>query len=166
MQGISESVARRLNHYNVKIAHKPHSALRANLVHVKDPIPTLQRRKVIYQIQCSGCDKAYTGQAGCLLGTRLKEHRGSVKRHDRNSCLALHCMDTGYTFNWQDTRILGYANSQRTREAIGRTQRKSVYAIRPMLQANASTTLINIPPLSPTLSTSLNNLPPPPLHRH
>ncbi len=44
IQGISESVARRLNPYNVKIAHKPHSALRSNLVHVKDPIPTLQRR--------------------------------------------------------------------------------------------------------------------------
>ncbi len=34
IQGISESVARRLNPYNVKIAHKPHSALRSNLIHV------------------------------------------------------------------------------------------------------------------------------------
>ncbi len=73
MQGISESVARRLNPYNVKIALKPHSALRSNLVHVKDPVPTLQRRKVIYQIPCSGCDKTNTGQTGRLFGTRLKE---------------------------------------------------------------------------------------------
>ncbi len=27
-------------------------------------------------------------------------------------------MDTGHTFNWQDTRILGSANFQRVREAI------------------------------------------------
>ncbi len=27
-------------------------------------------------------------------------------------------MDTGHTFNWQDTRILGPANFQRAREAI------------------------------------------------
>ncbi len=38
--------------------------------------------------------------------------------HDTNSCLALYCMDTGHTFNWQDTRILGSANSQKAREAI------------------------------------------------
>ncbi len=118
IQGISESAARRLNPYNVKNAQKPHSALRSNLVHVKDPVPTLQRRKFIYQIPCSGCDKTYTGQTGHLLGTRLKEHRGSVRWHDTNSCLALHCMNTGHTFNWQDTRILGSANSQRVREAI------------------------------------------------
>ncbi len=47
IQGISESVARRLNPYNVRIAHKPLSALRSNLVLVKDPVPTLQRRKVM-----------------------------------------------------------------------------------------------------------------------
>ncbi len=69
IQGISESVARRLNPYNVKIALMPHSALRSNLVHVKDPAPTLQWRKVICQIPCSGCDKTYTGQT---------ERRGSV----------------------------------------------------------------------------------------
>ncbi len=68
-------------------------------------------------IPWSGCDKTYTGQTG-HLGTRLKEHHGSVRRHDTNSCLALHCMDTGHTFNWQYTRILGSANSQRVREAI------------------------------------------------
>ncbi len=96
IQGISDSVARRLNPYNVKIAHKPHSALRSNLIHVKDPVPTLQRHKVIYQIPCSGCDKTYTGQTGRLLGTRLKEHLGSVRWHDTNSCLALHCVDTGH----------------------------------------------------------------------
>ncbi len=72
IQGISESVARRLKPYSVKIAHKPHSALRSNLVNVKDPAPTLQRRKIIYQIPCPGCDKTYTGQTGRLLGTRLR----------------------------------------------------------------------------------------------
>ncbi len=118
IQGISKSAARRVNPCNVRIAHKPHSALRSNLVHVKDPTPTLQRRKVIFQIPCSACDMTYTGQTGHLLGTRLKEHRGSVWRHDTNACLALHCMDTGHTFNWQDTRILWSTNSQRTRDAI------------------------------------------------
>ncbi len=85
IKGISESVARRLNPYNFKIAHKPDSALRSNLIHVKDPVPNLQRRNVIYQIPCSGCDKTYTGRKTCRL---LKEHLGSVRRHDPNSCPA------------------------------------------------------------------------------
>ncbi len=37
IQGVSESVARRLNSNNVKIVHKPHSALRSRLVHAKTP---------------------------------------------------------------------------------------------------------------------------------
>ncbi len=86
------------------------------LLKTSRPNPTVAQR--YQQIPCSGCEKTYTGQTGRLLGTRLKEHRGSVRRHDTNLCLALHCMDTGHTFNWQDTHILGSANSQRAREAI------------------------------------------------
>ncbi len=50
IQGISESVARRLYLYYVKIAHKPHSALRSNLVRAKYPVPTLKRRKPWYHM--------------------------------------------------------------------------------------------------------------------
>ncbi len=117
-EDIYKSVARRLNPCNVKIAYRPNSALRSNLVHNKDPVPTSLRRKVIYQIPCSDCDRTYTEQTGRLLGTRLKVHQGSARRHDVNSCLALHSMRTGHTFNWQDTRILGSTNSQMAREAI------------------------------------------------
>ncbi len=114
IQGIFGSVARRLNPNNVKIAQKPHSALRSNVVHVKDPIPTLQSTKSHARF----ATRLTLGQTGRLLGARLKEHRGSFRRHDTNSCLALHCMNTGHTFNWEDTPILGSANSQRAREAI------------------------------------------------
>ncbi len=117
IQGISESEARMLNPYNVKVVHKPHSALRSNLVHVKDLVPNLQRRKVAHQIPSSGCDRTCSGQTGCLLGTRLKEHRSSVKEHDTNSCLAIHCMGRGHTFNWRGIPILGCAKPQRASEA-------------------------------------------------
>ncbi len=68
-QGTSESVALIVNPYSDKITHKPNCALGSNLVHVKDPVPNLQRCNVIYQTPCSGCDRAYTGQTGRLLGT-------------------------------------------------------------------------------------------------
>ncbi len=104
IQNIPESVDRRLNPCYVKIAHRPHSPVRSNLVHFKDPVPTLQRCKVIYQIPYSDCD--ITRQAYRFIGTRFKERRCSIRRHAPNSCLAIQCMDTGHTFNWQDTRSL------------------------------------------------------------
>ncbi len=164
IQGISESVTRRLNPYNIKVAHKPHSLVRSILVHVKGPIPTLQRRKVTYQIPCSCCDRTYTRQTGHLLGTRLKEHRGSVRRHYTNSCLAPHYMDIGHTCNWQDTCILGSGNSQRAREAI-EALHWGEHAIRSILQANTFTALIGMPhpSSSPTYPTSLTYHPSPPL---
>ncbi len=43
VQGISESVARRFNPYNLTIVHKLHSPLRSNLVNVKDPAKLCMR---------------------------------------------------------------------------------------------------------------------------
>ncbi len=91
IQDISESVAGRLNPYNVKIAHKPHSALRSNLVHVKDPIPTLQRRKVIYQIPCSGCDKTHwTNRSSSRNKAQRTPLLCQMTRYKLVSCATLH----------------------------------------------------------------------------
>ncbi len=57
-------------------------------------------------------------------------------------------MDTGYNFNWQDTHILGSANSQRAREVIEalHSGEPSVnHAIKSILQVNAFAALINMP---------------------
>ncbi len=105
----------------------------------------------------------YTGLAGRLLGTRHKKHRSAGRRHDTKSCLALHCMDTGHTFNCQDTRILKSANSKRAREAIEVLNSGDQSVNQFMLHVNAFTALINMPhPFSsPTLSTLPTYLPSP-----
>ncbi len=85
IQGISESVTRRLNPYNVKIAHKPHSELKSNLVHVKGPVPTLHRRKIIHHIPCSVCDRISTGKTDRLLNwldTRILGSANSLRPHE------------------------------------------------------------------------------------
>ncbi len=48
-KGIPEQEVRRLHPYSVKIARKPNSPLKSNLIQVMDPDPTQQRRKVIYR---------------------------------------------------------------------------------------------------------------------
>ncbi len=100
IQGISESVARQISTYNVQITHKPRCALRSSLVKdVKDGVPTLQRRNVIYQISCSGCDLHLKKNRP---PSRIRARRTSMlyQAARYKACLALHCMDTGNTFNW------------------------------------------------------------------
>ncbi len=85
-------------------------------------------RSGINQMVHLAFDNTYTGQTGRLLGKRLKKHRSSVRRHDPNSCLELHCMDTVLTFNWHDTSIFGSANSLRTRKVLksGEARRRAI----------------------------------------
>ncbi len=56
--------------------------------------------------------------------------------------LALHCMDTGHTYNCQDNRDHRSAYSQRARRAIEALQ--SIHTTKAMLQVIAFTALIGI----------------------
>ncbi len=44
-----------------------------NLIHARDPVPNLERHKLIYMIPDSGFDRSYIGQTGRLLGMQLKD---------------------------------------------------------------------------------------------
>ena len=46
---------------------------------MKDPVPLEKVSGVVYSIPYRECSEAYIGQTGCLLGTRLTEHRAAVK---------------------------------------------------------------------------------------
>ncbi len=107
-----ESARRTQNPDNVMITPKPHSSFRYNLVHVKDPGLSQQRRGVIYKDQCSRFDKICTG---------LKKPRSSVKRHTRNSCLTPQYMN------------IGICNLTKASEAII-TQRSEEHSVNPFMQ--------------------------------
>ncbi len=49
INGISETLARHLRSYNIKVAHKPMATLRTTLVKAKDTIPLEAKAGVIYQ---------------------------------------------------------------------------------------------------------------------
>ncbi len=94
IQDIYESVVRRLNLFRFKIAHKPHSVLRSNLVHVKDPSRPYRDEKSFIK-----------SHAPHLLGlvlhwTNRPPSRDKAKRSSGLSQatryklgLAVHCMD-------------------------------------------------------------------------
>ena len=53
--GLSETIRRILGPLDIKVAFRPHSTLRHQLVRPKDPVPMDQRTRVVYQIPCSEC---------------------------------------------------------------------------------------------------------------
>ncbi|VDK87840.1 unnamed protein product [Dibothriocephalus latus] len=75
-------------------------------MHPKDRVGYLDKREVIYKISCEACDTAYCGQARRYVSTRIHEHQLAVKRCDHLSEVAMHYLDTGYTFEWDKKRIV------------------------------------------------------------
>ena len=58
--------------------------LKTVLPSLKPPVNKMLKSKVVYKIECSGCDANYVGQTTRHLSTRLNEHKsrkGPVKDH-------------------------------------------------------------------------------------
>jgi hypothetical protein len=118
INGVSEAVSRQLSKYGIKVAHKPSSTLYTQLVRPKDEIPPLNKKEVVYRIPCSECDTVYCGQTGKMLCSRLHEHQLAVRRRDHLSLVAMHSLDTGHRFNWNECKVIGSAHSKKSREFI------------------------------------------------
>ena len=84
VRGLSEGIKRILPSADVRVVFQSHSSLRQELVHPKDPVPTLQKANVVYRIPCTSCSSVYVGQTSRTLEARLKEHKAAVK-HARTS---------------------------------------------------------------------------------
>ena len=59
ISGLSETIRRILRPLDIRLAFRPHSTLRGQLVHLKDPVLMDQCTGVVYQIPCSECPKVY-----------------------------------------------------------------------------------------------------------
>ena len=62
----------------------------------KQPLPTMDIKGVVYQIPCSSCPAAYTGETGRTLKVRMAEHKRAVRMGDVNNGLAVHSLKTGH----------------------------------------------------------------------
>ena len=78
LQGISENIARTLNHFNVNVAHKPVMTVGSILRKPKDKFSKELSTGVIYKINCKNCDKVYIGQTSRALRSRTREHKRAI----------------------------------------------------------------------------------------
>ena len=72
---------------------------------------------VVYKIPCGTCDKAYIGETGRGLDTRLKEHKRDVKNYQSYSALVGHIDSSNHLPNWSSAAILKTCKNKETRRA-------------------------------------------------
>ena len=90
IRGTSETIARILQPYNIRVAHKPITTLRRLLTNVKDKDKPEDRQGAVYKIKCCDCQASYIGETGRNLSTRLTEQKRATKNGDVNNHIAEH----------------------------------------------------------------------------
>ena len=107
IRGLSEAIKRVFSPVRVRVLFRPHSTLRQQLFHVKDPTPVLQMANVVYSIPCTTCSATYIGQTGRLLSTRLDEHKAAVRLAKCDtSAVAEHIWKHQHRMDFQSTSVL------------------------------------------------------------
>ena len=98
----------------------PPNNIRKLLRSVKDPVdPSLE--KGVYLIPCE-CGKAYIGETGRSIRTRVKEHCADIRlNRTHKSALAEHSHNTKHPIKIEDMQVLAQVDNwskRRIREAI------------------------------------------------
>ncbi len=86
--------------------------LRATLVKAKDSIPKDARRGVMYQFPCKVCNAKCAGGTGKTHKTRSSQHKAMINNHYTSYLIALHCLDTGIEFAFDEAQVISAQGKQ------------------------------------------------------
>ena len=108
IKGTSEIIARILQPYNIRVAHRPITTLRKLLTNVKDKDQPRDRQGAVYKIKCCDCQATYIGETGRNLNTRLTEHRRATRNGDINNNIAEQHLQTNHRIDWDSATCVTY----------------------------------------------------------
>ena len=111
IRGTSETIARILQPYNIRVAHKPIFTLRHLLTNVKGKDKPEERPGAVYKIHCSDCQATYIGETGRNLTTLLTKHKRAIKKGDLNNNIADHHLKTSLSIDWDSATCLTYSTN-------------------------------------------------------
>ena len=134
VRGTSETVARILRLYNIRVAHKPIFNLRRLLTHVKRKDNPEDRPGAVYKIHCSDCHAIYIGETGRNLTTRLTEHKRATKKGDLYNNITEHHLKKNHAIDWDSATCLTYSTDYYQRITL-----KLVYQLRTNCPKSLST---------------------------
>ena len=109
IKGTSETIARILQPYNIRVAHKPITTLRQLLTNVKDKDESSDRRGAVYKIKCCDCQATYIGETGRNLNIRLTDHKRATRNGDINNHIAEHHLKTNHKIDWDSAECVTYS---------------------------------------------------------
>ena len=115
IRGTSETIARILQPYNIRVAHKPITTLRRLLTNVKDKDKPEDRQGAVYKIKCCDCQASYIGETGRNLSTRLTEHKRATRNGDVNNHIAEHHLQTKHQIDWDSATCITYSTDYHQR---------------------------------------------------
>ena len=111
VRGTSETIARILQPYNIRVAHKPITTLRQQLTKVKDKDEPNCRQGAVYKIKCCDCQATYFGETGRNLNVRLTEHKRATRNGDINNHIAEHHLETNHRIDWDSAKCITYSTN-------------------------------------------------------
>ena len=107
IHGLSQSICRVLSHLDIRVAFCPFRTLRQELVHLKDPVPELRRKGVVYTIPYDQCPQRYIGQTRRCLQQHLVEHCRALRKGDvLASAVAEHVFASGHQLDLSKARVM------------------------------------------------------------
>ena len=106
IRGTSETIARTLQPYNIRVAHKPTTTLRRLLTNVKDKDKPGDRQGAVYKIKCCDYQASYIGETGRNLSTLETEQKRATRNGDVNNHFAEHHLKTKHQIDWDSATCI------------------------------------------------------------
>ena len=115
IRGTPETIARILQSYNIRVAHKPITTLRQLLTNVKDKDKPEDRRGAVYKIKWCDCQASYIAETSRILSTRQTEHKRAMRNGDVNNHIAEHHLQTKHQIDWDSATCITYSTDYHQR---------------------------------------------------
>ena len=107
VKGISEAIAKILRPVGLKVAHSAAPWKWEVCMGIKDNIPEVEKKGVVYQIQCAECDAVYIGETLRTVKSRVQEHkRETEKGLCQRSAVAEHSFVCSHQISWESAKVL------------------------------------------------------------
>lgn len=116
IEGLTVSLKNILKRFDISVIHSVPNKFNDLIKLGKDKLDPLEKRNIVYKINCNDCSASYVGQSGRSARRRMYEHSLSIKNCDQRSVLSEHVRDTGHSFDIQNPLILDSEPSKFKRE--------------------------------------------------
>jgi len=121
VNSLSQKVVKDLKDYdlnNIKYAYKPINKLNRIYSNMKDNIPEVDKKNVVYKVFCKDCDSFYIGQTGQTVKERMTNHAYTCNKNSKNkTALSEHAVEKTHKFDLEHPSIL-YEVKQKGRRQV------------------------------------------------